>query len=291
MNEKRIAFVINPVAGGKKKENIIQLISENLSDKTAYDIFVWEEKNNFGEIQKQITSGKYQTVVAVGGDGTVNEVAKNLISTGINFGIIPRGSGNGLARTLGIPMDTKKALQLIETGKIKTIDCGYINGKPFFCTSGIGFDAHIGKLFAQSKKRGLSSYFKITTQQLLKYRAKNYTISADANTFTGKAFLITFANAGQYGNDFYIAPEAKVDDGMIHVAIMKPFSVLSVWPLLVKIMRKRAHTSRKIMTFTTQSLKIQQTQPDAIHFDGEPGVTGKNEIEVKILPAVLKIIC
>src|ERR1700758_3904310 len=119
---RKVAFVINPNAGGKKKENIIQLISENLSVKTPYDIFVWEEKNNFGEIQKQITSGKYDVVIAVGGDGTVNEVAKNLIYTDIVFGIIPRGSGNGLARTLGIPMDTQKAIQRIETGETRTID-------------------------------------------------------------------------------------------------------------------------------------------------------------------------
>src|ERR1700756_3944159 len=119
MKKKQVAFVINPVAGGKKKENIIQLISENLSEKIPYDVFVWEEKNNFGEIRKQITSGKYDVVVAVGGDGTVNEVAKNLINTDIIFGIIPRGSGNGLARTLGIPMDTIGAIQVIETGEVK----------------------------------------------------------------------------------------------------------------------------------------------------------------------------
>src|SRR6201982_1943644 len=98
MDKKQVAFVINPVAGSQKKENIIKVISENLSENTSYDIFVWEEKNNFAEIQKQITSGKYNVVVAVGGDGTVNEVAKNLIHTDIIFGIIPRGSGNGLAR-------------------------------------------------------------------------------------------------------------------------------------------------------------------------------------------------
>lgn len=291
MTENKVAFVINPVAGGKKKENIIKIISENLSPRTAYDIFVWEEKNNFSEIQKQITSGKYQTVVAVGGDGTVNEVAKNLTNTGINFGIIPRGSGNGLARTLGIPQDTKKAIRRIEEGSVRTIDGGFINDKAFFCTSGIGFDAHIGKLFATSKKRGLSSYFKITVKELLRYRAKTYRISANGETFKTKAFLITFANAGQYGNDFYIAPEAKVDDGRLHVAIMKPFSPFSVFPLLFKILRKKAHTSRKIHTFTTQALKIEQKNPGAIHFDGEPGNTQKNEIEVKIYPAALRIIC
>ena len=290
MKKKQVAFVINPVAGGKKKENIIQLISENLSAETPYDIFVWEEKNNFGEIQKQITSGKYDVVVAVGGDGTVNEVAKNLIHTDIIFGIIPRGSGNGLARTLGIPMDTIGAIQVIETGEVKIIDSGLINEKNFFCTSGIGFDAHIGKLFVTSKKRGLSSYFKITVRELFNYRAKSYSISSNGNEALTKAFLITFANAGQYGNDFYIAPEAKLDDGKLHVAILKPFNVLSIFPLLIKILSKRAHKSKSINTSTTQNLKITGLKNVDIHFDGEPG-TAENEIEVKINPASLKVIC
>jgi diacylglycerol kinase (ATP) len=286
---KKVAFVINPAAGSKKKENIIQLISENLSEKTPYDIFVWEEKNNFGEIQKQITSGKYDVVVAVGGDGTVNEVAKNLIYTDIVFGIIPRGSGNGLARTLGIPQDTRKAIQRIETGATHTIDSGLINDKNFFCTSGIGFDAHIGKLFVTSKKRGLSSYFKITTRELFNYRAKSYRISSEGSEQLTKAFLITFANAGQYGNDFYIAPEAKLDDGKLHVAILKPFNVLSIFPLLIKILAKKAHKSGIIKTSVTENIKITGLEKVDIHFDGEPG-TAENEIEVKINPASLKII-
>lgn len=291
MSEKKIAFVINPVAGSKKKENIIELISKNLSDKTSYDIFVWEEKNNFEYIRSQITSGKYGTVVAVGGDGTVNEVAKNLTNTSIHFGIIPRGSGNGLARTLGIPQNTTEAIKRIESGNIKTIDSGVINGVPFFCTSGMGFDAHIGKLFATSTKRGLSSYIKITLSQLLKYRAKSYEIVTSEETFHATAFLITFANAGQYGNDFYIAPTAKVDDGKLHVVIMRPFSVLSVFPLLVKILRRKAHTSRKIKTFTSQKILIRQGVPEPIHFDGEPGMAQSNEVSISINPSSLHIIC
>ena len=290
MKKKQIAFVINPVAGGKKKENILKIIYNNLSADTAYDIFMWEEKNNFGEIQKQITSGKYDVVVAVGGDGTVNEVAKNLIGTNIVLGIIPRGSGNGLARTLGIPQETRMAVQRLESGTVRTIDNGTINGRNFFCTSGIGFDAHIGKLFATSKKRGLSSYFKITTRELFNYKAKTYSITANNETLLTKAFLITFANAGQYGNDFYIAPEAKLDDGLLHVAILRPFSVLSVFPLLVKILGKKAHQSKNIKTFTTNEIIISGLPKVDIHFDGEPG-TAENEISVKINSASLKVIC
>lgn len=291
MSQNRIAFVVNPVAGGSKKENIIKVISDNLPAQTSYDIFVWEEKNNFSEIKQQIVSGKYQTVVAVGGDGTVNKVAKNLLNTDIKFGIIPRGSGNGLARTLHIPQNTAEAVRLIERGSAKTIDCGFINDKPFFCTSGVGFDAHIGALFASSVKRGLSSYFKITVRELLRYRAKTYHITANGESFTTRAFLITFANAGQYGNDFYIAPQAKVDDGRLHVAIMSPFSPVSVWPLLFKILLRKAHRASKIHTFTTQILTVRHEGPVAIHYDGEPGFTDDDKTVIKIYSSSLRVIC
>src|ERR1017187_9841115 len=130
LTEKRIAFVVNPISGRNKAIDMSALISQNLSNTTPYDILTWENASNFEEIRKQITSGKYSIVVAVGGDGTVNAVAKNLINTGITLGIIPRGSGNGLARSLGIPQNILKAIKRIETGTIRTIDSGMINEKP-----------------------------------------------------------------------------------------------------------------------------------------------------------------
>ena len=288
--EKYIAFVVNPSSGPKKKENIVDVISKNMSGKTPFDILVWKDKNNFEEIRKEIISGKYTHVVAVGGDGTVNEVAKNLASTNIVLGIIPRGSGNGLARSLGIPQNAVEAIKRVETGSIKTIDHGFINGKFFSCAAGIGFDAHICQLFATSKTRGLISYINISITQLLSYRAKEYTIEINNETIKTKAFLIAFANAGQYGNDFYIAPEAKMDDGLLHLVILKPFNVISACNLLVKVLRKKAHQSKNIVTLTGQQIKIKNLNTEFIHFDGEPGVT-ENEIEVRVNPKSLQVIC
>src|SRR5690606_37071885 len=136
-------------------------------------------------------------------------------------------------------------------GKTAIIDGGTVNNRFFFCTSGIGFDAHIGKLFASSEKRGLQSYVKITMQELLRYRAKNYTLKFDDKTIQRKAFLITVANAGQYGNDFYIAPEADLQDGKFHIAILKPFNIINVFGILAKILRRKAHLSRNIETYST----------------------------------------
>ena len=288
--DKRIAFVVNPNSGPKKKENIVDVIEKTMSGKTPFDIFVWKDKNNFEEIRQQITSGKYTTVVAVGGDGTVNEVAKNVANTNIILGIIPRGSGNGLARTLGIPQKAVEAIKRVETGKVKTIDHGFINGRFFSCAAGIGFDAHICELFAGSKTRGLMSYVTISLKQFLSYRAKEYTIQTNNETFKTKAFLIAFANAGQYGNDFYIAPQAKMDDGLIDIVILKPFNVFSACDIFVKVLSKKAHKAKSIVTFSAKEFKIKNESSTAIHFDGEPGAV-ETEIEVRINPQSLKVIC
>ncbi len=288
--KKRIAFVINPNSGPKKKENIVDLITKNIAPETAYDIILWKDKNGFEEIRQQITSDKYTTVVAVGGDGTVNEVAKNLANTGIVLGIIPRGSGNGLSRSLGIPQNFLAALKRIENGKIRIIDNGIINGKFFSCAAGIGFDAHIGQLFAASKTRGLMSYIKISIAQILSYRAKEYTIEINGETIITKAFLIAFANAGQYGNDFYIAPQASMDDGLLHMVIVKPFNIFTACKLLVNVLQMKAHLSKNIITLTSDKIKIKNLKMDFIHFDGEPGWI-ENEIEVSINPKSLKVIC
>lgn len=288
--EKRIAFVVNPNSGPRKKENIVDVIEKNMSGKTPFDILVWKDKNNFEEIRTQIISGKYTTVVAVGGDGTVNEVAKNVANTNIILGIIPRGSGNGLARTLGIPQNAIQAIKRVETGTVKTIDHGFINGRFFSCAAGIGFDAHICQLFASSKTRGLLTYVRISLMQFLSYRAKEYTIHANNETIKTKAFLIAFANAGQYGNDFYIAPQAKMDDGLIDIVILKPFNVFSACDIFVKVLSRKAHKAKSIVTFTAKEFKIKNENNTAIHFDGEPGAV-ENEIEIKINPQSLKVVC
>ena len=288
--DKYIAFVVNPSSGPQKKRNIVDVISKNMSGKTPFDILVWKDKNNFEEIRKQITSGKYTHVVAVGGDGTVNEVAKNLANTNIILGIIPRGSDNGLARSLGIPQNAIQAIKRVEDGSVKTIDNGLINGKFFSCAAGVGFDAHICQLFANSKTRGLISYIKISLTQFFSYRAKEYTIETNNETLKTKAFLIAFANAGQYGNDFYIAPQAKMDDGLLHMVILKPFNIIGACNLLVKVLSKKAHQAKNIVTLTATNIKIKNLSSEFIHFDGEPGII-ENEIEVSINPQSLQVIC
>lgn len=286
---RKILFIVNPNAGKKISDKIIDAIRRHFPAEIYYQIVIWKDKNNFEEIVALFKNREYTDVVAVGGDGTVNAVAASLIDTNISLGIVPIGSGNGLARSLGLAMSLEKVIQQIVQGKKTKIDVGYVNNRPFFCTSGVGFDAQIGSLFATAKKRGLSSYVKITLQQLFSYRAKTYSISINGQNIERQAFLITVANAGQYGNDFYIAPEAKLGDGLFHVAILKPFNVLKVFGIFFNIMARKAHKSKSIETYTGADLQITRKLADSIHFDGEPAAEG-TELNYMIRHNALQVI-
>lgn len=275
---RKLLFIVNPNAGKKISERLINTIRKEFPQNIYYQIVVWKDKDHFKEVLDILHSQDYTDAIAVGGDGTVNQVAKSLLGTNISLGIIPAGSGNGLARTLGISMEVEEAIRQIAKGNTVMIDHGTVNGIPFFCTSGIGFDAHIGNLFTKSVKRGLQSYIKITIAELFRYRAKEYSLTFNGQTIVRKAFLITVANAGQYGNDFYIAPEAKIHDGLFHVVILKPFNVFHLPGLMIKILSKKAHLSGRIETYVADSVTIKRELKDTIHFDGEPTIEGKEVI-------------
>jgi diacylglycerol kinase (ATP) len=286
---RKLLFIVNPNAGKKISGQLIDLIRKEFPENIYYQIVVWKDKNHFKEVLDILHSNDYTDAIAVGGDGTVNQVAKSIIGTDIALGIIPAGSGNGLARTLGLSMKPEVVIKQIADGRKTRIDHGTVNGIPFFCTSGIGFDAHIGSLFASSKKRGLQSYVKITLREIVKYRSKDYVIKLNNAEFRRKAYLITVANAGQYGNDFYIAPEAKLNDGKFHVAVLKSFTFFSVFGILMKVLKMKAHKSRYIETYVTDKLVIERAWKDAIHFDGEPEFKGE-KLEYICYPQQLSVI-
>lgn len=267
---RKLLFIVNPNAGKKISDKLIETINNEFPKDVYYQIVIWKDKNHFKEVLDILHSQDYTDVIAVGGDGTVNQVASSLINTSITFGIVPAGSGNGLARSLKLSMNVSEVIKQIAAGKTEVVDYGIVNERPFFCTSGIGFDAHIGNLFATSVKRGLQSYVKITVRELLKYKGKNYTITLNGETIKRKAFLITIANAGQYGNEFYIAPQANLQDGQFHVVILRPTGVFGAISLFNKILTKKAHQSKYIETFVTNELSIVESGNTTIHYDGEP---------------------
>ena len=205
------------------------------------------------------------------------------------LGILPCGSGNGLARHLMLPMNLKKSIEIINQCEIHDLDYGVINGYPFFCTCGMGFDAFVSMKFAESGKRGPISYAENILREGLKYQPETYTLEDETGTKQYKAFLISCANASQYGNNAYIAPQASMSDGLIDVVIMEPFDVLEAPQVSFDMFNKTLDKHSKIKSFRCKKLHITRTKPGVIHFDGDPVMTGA-DIDVHLEEKGIKII-
>lgn len=287
--KRKFFFIINPRSGKQNAEEIICCIQKHFEGNALYSIGQWTNLTEFDALAATINHAGYTDIVAVGGDGSVNLTARRLVHSDLTLGIIPTGSGNGLARSLGISLNPNEALKQISIGTTIKIDSGEVNGTPFFCTSGMGFDAHIGKLFANLKTRGLKTYIKLIVKEIFNYQPAAYSITIDGIEIQRKAFLITIANAGQYGNDFYMAPQAKLNDGLFHVVILKPFSLLNGIGTVMKVLQKKANKASLIETFTGKEIVIMREKTDSIHYDGEPDTQG-TELHYKIHPLSLKVI-
>ncbi|MDN4166987.1 diacylglycerol kinase family lipid kinase [Cytophagales bacterium LB-30] len=288
--KKNILFIINPIAGTKSKEKLPSLIYSQLHHhKFDYTIIYSKRPGHAHKLaQKGIIKG-YEVIVAVGGDGTVNEVASALMHNPVPMAIIPHGSGNGLARHLGIPMDSKKAIGLLNEMKVRTIDAGLANGNPFFCTTGIGFDAHIGKLFAQAESRGFKTYVNGVLKEFLSYRPLTYSLKVSKEMRSQKAFLITLANAGQWGNNAYISPEADIQDGLLDLCIMKPFRFYHALALAYRMFSRSMHKSNLVQIERVKKVRIESEGADCYHFDGEHREL-KGPLKIKSVPACLQVV-
>ena len=288
--KKKIVFIMNPISGTSDKKDIPYLIEE-LLDKEQFDYSIRETEyaGHAYEIAKESKEQGIDIVVAVGGDGTVNEVGRALVHSNTALGIIPTGSGNGLARHLLIPMKIKGAIQVLNDCEITDLDYGIINEHPFFCTCGVGFDAFISEKFAEAGKRGPITYLENILKEGLKYEPETYEIEAENGTIKKKAFLISCANASQYGNNAYIAPQASMSDGMIDVIIMEPFDALEASQISIEMFNKTLDKNNKIKTFRSKEIKIYRKAPGVIHYDGDPIETGK-EIIVTLKEKGIKIL-
>lgn len=286
---KKILFIINPVSGVGKQKLVEKSIKKYLdTTKYTYEIKYTEEAKHAIDISKE-AANKFDIIAAVGGDGSVNEVCKGLINTNSALAIIPTGSGNGLARYLNIPLKIDNAIKLINLSKIKKIDTAEINNEKFVNVAGIGFDAHVSHIFANYGKRGPLPYVKIAAEEFPKYRAQKYKITIDGKTFYRKAFLISFANSSQFGNNAYISPDAKIDDGLIDICIFKNFPIVESPRLAVMLFDKRLDKSKFMEIIKGKEITITQENPIIAHIDGEP-VSFGNKINVKIKPQSLNVI-
>lgn len=290
LSKINILFIINPISGGRDKRGIPSLIDKHL-DKSRFNAnYQFTEYAGHGsEIAATAGQQNFDVVVAVGGDGTINEVATAVMAQGLVLGILPFGSGNGLSRFLSIPMDTVKAIKVLNGHHVMRIDTATFNGKQFYNMAGMGFDAHISAIFAGNKKRGLSGYVKLGLKEVLNYKPATYTIEVDGKVIERKAFVVSIANSSQYGNNTYISPEASVTDGLLDVCIVKSFPLLVLPKLAYQMIRGTTHRSDLVEIFRGKQIKIFRDAPAAIHIDGEPFQMGK-EIEISIAPLSLNII-
>jgi len=291
MDKRRIVFVINPTSGTTNKDVMPQLIDKYIdSDNNDVSTVFTEYAGHASEIASKCVNEGVDVVVAVGGDGTVNEVARALAESDTALGIVPCGSGNGLARHLMLPMNVKGALEIINNGLVHSLDYGIIDGHPFFCTCGMGFDAFISKKFASAGKRGPLTYIENVLKEGLKYEPETYELTLDGNeTERYKAFLISVANASQYGNDAYIAPQASMSDGFLDVVIMEPFDILEAPQVGIDLMNKTLNKSSKIKCFKAKDIRIRRKEEGAIHYDGDPIDAGK-DIHIQLRPHAIKMI-
>jgi YegS/Rv2252/BmrU family lipid kinase len=281
---------MNPISGTASKAGIPKLIDETIDkDLFDYDLRLTERPGHASEIAAEMRDAGVDAVVAVGGDGTVNEVARSLVHSQTALGIVPCGSGNGLARHLMLPMSVKKDIEIINRFEVHDLDYGLINGIPFFCTCGMGFDAFISMKFAMSGKRGPITYAENVLKEGLSYKPETYEIEDETGTKRYKAFLISCANASQYGNNAYIAPQASMSDGLLDVIIMEPFDVLDAPQISIDLFNKTIDKNSKIKTFKAKRIHVHREQPGFIHFDGDPTMTDA-EVDISLREKGIKII-
>lgn len=290
IRKQHIIFVVNPISGTQSKEDFPSLINSLLdTERFTYEIRFTEYAGHAAIIARDAAAKGIDIVAAVGGDGTINEVARSLVHTQTALAIIPCGSGNGLARHLSIPIDIRKAIGIINQNKIESFDYGIINDLPFFCTCGMGFDAFISFKFAEAGKRGPITYVENVLKEGLRYKPEIYEVTDETGTRHYKAFLIACANASQYGNNAYIAPGATMKDGEMDVIIMEPFDALEAPQIAADLFMKTLGNNSKIKTFRTKSLIIRRVRPGAIHYDGDPIMTG-TDIDVHIEHLGIRIV-
>ena len=222
--KKKVCFIVNPISGIGKQRKIERIIKRNLDRKEFdYQVLYTKRPNHATELSAQVAKEGAHIIVAVGGDGSVNEVAQGIIGSKSALAVIPTGSGNGFARHFDIPSDPAKAIQVINEMHDQWIDTVKINDKSYLGVAGIGFDADVSLAFSNLDSRGLASYLFVVLSELPLYKPQNYDLIIDGKPLHKKAFLICFANSNQYGNNAFIAPHAKIDDGSHNVIIWKEF--------------------------------------------------------------------
>lgn len=297
MNRK-ILYFINPVSGTRQKAALQQKIMEKtLEQNIPFEILFTNADGYYPNLTEKIKKEEITDVVICGGDGTANQITFALLGEKINFGIIPIGSGNGLALAAKISRNINKALQTIFTGKPTLIDAFFINEKFSCMLCGVGFDAQVAQDFALQKQRGITNYIKQSINNFIKAQPFKFEITVKGKTFSTDAYFISIANSNQFGNNFTIAPKASLHDGLLDIIVVKKMSkARMVWAILKQIRsgEVRQHEEKtfhknEVLYFQTDKLIIHNHQLAPLHIDGDPADTSK-EFRIEILPKAINLI-
>jgi diacylglycerol kinase (ATP) len=283
-------FILNPKSGGRSRLNVAALIhSHPFPEQVEAETVYTEYAGHATSLARNAARQGYQVVAAVGGDGTVNEVARGLLGSEAALAIIPRGSGNGLARHLGVPLKVSRALEVVGQYHVSRIDSGTINGHPFFCTAGIGFDAHISAVFATSKTRGLRSYVELVLREFQGYEPSEVKVDLDGETLEQECFVVAFGNAAQYGNNAYIAPNADIRDGLLDLCLIPRLTLQAALEISVRLLTKHMASSGQAAYYTGKHIRVQAESNIMYHADGEY-IGEATEFEVKVFPLSLNVL-
>ena len=291
---KNIAFIINPISGSRETQNakkrLPKLIMQTLdAEQWLPNITLTEYAGHATELARQFARMGFDAVVAVGGDGTVNEVAQGVRGTQTAMGIIPMGSGNGFARHLNIPVKPNKALEMLNHSEPISVDYGLANGRMFVSTCGTGFDAVVADQFAGSNKRGFATYLQNTIREAFSYTPQTYHLVGDGLDVTHKAFLITFANANQWGYEALIAPKASVQDGKMDIMLMSSHAILGSASLALRLFAGSIDDSHFMDTLRAKEITLEREEAAPFHIDGDP-VEMEKDIHIQIVSDGMRVL-
>jgi YegS/Rv2252/BmrU family lipid kinase len=290
--DRKLLFLVNPISGTRTKEKLIAFITEKVTGAgLLFTVDYTNATGNYTLLKEKVIADRFTDIVIVGGDGSVNQVVQAFATLRVRFGILPVGSGNGLARAAGIPTKIKRALQVIIEGNTMQVDAFTINDTFSCMLSGLGFDAQVAHNFARKAKRGLFNYTKESLLHFFKAQPYGFEIKLPEFSFFTDAFLISIANSNQFGNNVTIAPQAKLNDGLLDVIVVQkmhkvklPYAILKQLSGNNKMQQLVEDMEHKnIVYFQTPSLEISNKQLAPLHIDGE-AVASAQHLRVKVLP-------
>lgn len=287
---RHLVFVINPKSGVDRQKTIQKAIETTLNrEQFSYEIQFTQYAKHGTELAANAAAKGAYAVVAVGGDGSVNDVVKGLLGTNTLLAIIPKGSGNGMARTLGIPMKVEEAIHVINQQKMIAMDIGFVNGQPFISNAGAAFDALIAKKFARSTQRGLAIYSWLVTKHLWTYKEWDWEIEIDGKPIKERAFIINIANGRQFGYNFQIAPEASWTDGLLDVIIIRRFPKILGGMLVLRAMTGTITKSPFVRQFRGKEIIVRHPKLKLIQTDGDAHESA-SELRFTIQPGAQKVL-